>query len=176
MIFASSSVRRGHVKGFTLIELLVVIAIIGILSSVVLASLNTARNKGADTAVKSNLAGARAQAELFYDANTNAYLVGVAGSATDVCSSTALVGGVRGIYTAVKAAAEAYGGSAATVTVGAAGAWNQANCMSSLGGSGAWAAAAPLKASTASVPALYCVDSAGNSKPIAAALGGTVCP
>lgn len=54
-------------KGFTLIELLVVIAIIGILSSVVLASLNTARDKGADAAAKSNLNGARAQAELFYD-------------------------------------------------------------------------------------------------------------
>ena len=61
-------------RGFTLIELLVVIAIIGILSSVVLASLNTARAKGADAAVKSNLNNMRAQAELYYDTNGNSYL------------------------------------------------------------------------------------------------------
>ena len=60
-------------KGFTLIELLVVIAIIGILSSVVLASLNTARSKGSDAAVKSNISNMRAEAELFYDTNGGAY-------------------------------------------------------------------------------------------------------
>ena len=56
-------------KGFTLIELLVVIAIIGILSSVVLSSVNLARSKGIDASVKANLAGVRSQAEIYYDSN-----------------------------------------------------------------------------------------------------------
>jgi prepilin-type N-terminal cleavage/methylation domain-containing protein len=69
MTFVSSRARRG----FTLIELLVVIAIIGILSSVVLASLNTARSKGNYAAIKSNLATIQTQAELYYDSNGNSY-------------------------------------------------------------------------------------------------------
>lgn len=49
------------------------IAVIGILASVVLASLNTARDKGEDASIKSTLSSARAQAELYYINNNDSY-------------------------------------------------------------------------------------------------------
>jgi len=103
-------------KGFTLIELLVVIAIIGILSAVVLASLNTARSKGADAAVKSNLNNIRAQAELVYD---------TAGNYDTVCADANVVKGV--------AAAVAAGGNGGQCT-DASGAWAAWAGLKSSGG------------------------------------------
>jgi prepilin-type N-terminal cleavage/methylation domain-containing protein len=90
-------IREGHLTGFTLIELLVVIAIIGILSSVVLASLNTARAKGADAAIKSNIDSARAQAELYYDSGQ---------TYAGVCAAlpTATPPGLAGIQSGINAA------------------------------------------------------------------------
>ena len=54
-------------RGFTLIELLVVISIIGLLSSVVLASLNTARIKGRDARRISDLRQVQTALALCYE-------------------------------------------------------------------------------------------------------------
>lgn len=64
-------ISRTRTRGFTLIELLVVIAIIGILSSVVLASLNSARQKGRDARRISDIKQLQLALELYYDQNAN---------------------------------------------------------------------------------------------------------
>lgn len=98
-------------KGFTLIELLVVIAIIGMLSSIVLASLNSARGKGANSAVKSNLTNLRAQAELFYDSNGNTY-TGVCASLTKGLDAASLAGANNTTSDVCNQSATAWAGSA----------------------------------------------------------------
>ncbi len=81
------NLTKGGDKGFTLIELLVVIAIIGILSSVVLASMNTARKKARDARRQADLKSLQLALESYYDTES-AYPVQV----TEVAVSSSTLG------------------------------------------------------------------------------------
>ena len=63
--------RISGTRGFTLIELLVVVAIIGVLSSVVLASLNTARMKARDAARESDMHTLEVALQMYYSDNSH---------------------------------------------------------------------------------------------------------
>ena len=78
----------GKSRGFTLIELLVVIAIIGILSSVVLASLNSARAKGRDSRRVSDLKQMANQVALLGETTSLGCTAGTAASTCSTLSSS----------------------------------------------------------------------------------------
>ncbi len=144
--------KKNLKKGFTLIELLVVIAIIGILSGIVLASLNTARSKGADAAIKGNLSGIRPQAELVYDSvQPNSYAT--------ICSDA-------NISAAMTASQNTSGATSINTTYGTAGGAATVTCHAN--GSTGWAVESPLKTA-----GFFCVDSSGIAMTTAASTLGT---
>jgi len=87
MSSVKASVRRSKISGFTLIELLVVIAIIGILASIVLASLNTARLKSRDARRLADIKQLQIGLKLYFDAQGTQYP-----PATATCATPAGVG------------------------------------------------------------------------------------
>lgn len=148
-----------HLRGFTLIELLVVIAIIGVLSSVILTSLNTARNKGNDASIKADLNSIRIEAGLDYDSlrtygssagtgnwasscDSNGPGTGTPGSSNIFDSQGGLTDGDSSIYAALTGARAAAPGS---IFCGANGT--------------SFVIIAPLNDGT-----YWCTDSLGNSK------------
>ena len=89
--------KRGH-EGFTLIELLV-IAIIGVLASIVLASLNNARRKSRDARRITDVKQIQLALELYFDGvGAGAYPVSTRGD-VGACANTGNANGLEGLVT-----------------------------------------------------------------------------
>ena len=161
VLFRSSRGLTGGSAGFTLIELLVVIAIIGILAAVVLASVGSARTKGAEASVKTQMANIRSAAELYSANNTNSY--------AGVCTADSAAAN-PGVNTMITSAATAIGGTTVVVyndEMGTASHLVEGDtelvCADAEAG---WVAQAPL----ATGNGYWCADSSGSSKAEAAVL------
>jgi prepilin-type N-terminal cleavage/methylation domain-containing protein len=86
-------------SGFTLIELLIVIAIVGTLSTIIIASLNSAREKGKIAAIKSNLRNMVPQMELSYSDVGNYSAISTGG--TNIRPNTFCIGPVTNMSIAI---------------------------------------------------------------------------
>jgi prepilin-type N-terminal cleavage/methylation domain-containing protein len=148
-------------RGFTLIELLVVIAIIGILSAVVLASLNQARTKGNDASVQANLSTIMTQAEIYYG-NQNPVSYGSASHAIGTCANTAnTLFADPTIWRAIQSAQTANGSA-------------EVKCFSN---GTAYVVSSQLPTTLTGTAAYWCVDSTGSSgRETADFTTGTTCP
>jgi prepilin-type N-terminal cleavage/methylation domain-containing protein len=67
-------IKTGSKKGFTLIELLVVIAVIGLLASIVLVSMGSARQKARDARRQADIRQIGTAMEFYYSDNSEKYL------------------------------------------------------------------------------------------------------
>lgn len=162
-------------RGFTLIELLVVIAIIGILSAVILASLNTARKKGADARIESDLNSIQTQAAIDYDSNGQSYVSGTAMSAISHAAYPSGTGtggnsGV-GIYSATAANEDQQVSNLMTqIQADANGAANTTYMVTAT----QFAYEAQLTAPTTAT--YFCVDSTGKSEQTTTVISTAACP
>jgi prepilin-type N-terminal cleavage/methylation domain-containing protein len=163
-------------KGFTLIELLVVVAIIGILSTIALAFLSGARDRGKDAAIKQQLNSLKTEIELNYG------LAGVYGGSA--CGGSTSIGGRCDLGTCV--ASGALFNSSANPKIAqlmsgvlqAAGGGASSFCKVNTGMT-EWAVAVVLPSTVDSVSgsaSTWCVDSTNRSTEIPAQSGSFVPP
>jgi len=135
-------------KGFTLIELLIVITIIGILASMVLASLDNSRFRAYDASIKADLSHLRASAELVY---TNLGNYGDQGYST-ACSTITIVSPATNVF------------NDSAVQAGIKDAVSRSGIDAKCYSSGTnYVVAVPYKSDPATA---WCIDASGASMPI----------
>lgn len=152
--------RKNSQKGFTLIELLVVIAIIGILATIVLTSLGSARSKASDAKIIGQLSNMRAQAQLWVPTGTGAAY------AVNTCNNTAATTftgslfdnatGTNTLFSLMPSSAVSGTGVASTACASAAGTPSSSTF--------AWAVAWPISTDSTGAAGWECVDSTGASR------------
>lgn len=151
--------QRHGLRGFSLIEILMVMAIVGILATVVMVSIGSARTKGVDAGTKENLHTIRNQAELRHS-NLGTYGTAVAVQGTAITAAPAYNAAGANFFISDQQANRAL---VAALSGGGSGYY-------AIGVNGqSWAVAIATK----SVTGYWCVDVQGTGKVVASgALGG----
>ena len=146
-------------KGFTLIELLVVIAIIGVLASVVLASLNTARQKSRDARRIADIKQLQLALEMSFDSSSpNSYPVALADLVTQNLIPTVPNDPLGAAYTYEQCSSTLYHVGAALEDLGHTAFGSDLNAAPA-GCGGAWSADAAVCSGVAGInQGSYCYD------------------
>ncbi|MFA6404845.1 MAG: type II secretion system protein [Candidatus Paceibacterota bacterium] len=160
--------KKSYSRGFTLIELLVVIAIIGILASVVLVSLNSARNKGKDARIISSVQQIRTLAEGGY--NNGLYLDFIGDSDTTYNET------VAGALNTAGPNNTAVAQLVADMTANAGSVVYMVTEGSTNIGVSAYAVYGALPSSPSGSTKYFCLDSTGKTNQYASAASTVTCP
>ncbi len=148
--------RTSRQSGMTLVELLIVITIIGVLSTIILSSISTARARAYDSKVKQQLWSFRSAAEIYFNSQNPVNY----GPVVPVCNA--------GIFAEMSP-------NLGSPAIYIAASNLPLNTVTVCGSSGS---AYAVKASLYSGNEYWCVDSRGSAKLVAGSIGisVTACP